>query len=108
MRTLILYKSEHGATKQYAEWINQELDDSDIFEADDFELSNLDKYSKIIIGSSVYGGKMATLEFLTENFEKLKDKRILFFTVGLIPADNTMSKKCMSPYPLRSAKISNI
>lgn len=99
MKTLIVYKSQHGATKQYAEWIHEEVKDSDLFEADYFNTSNINKYSNIIIGSSVYGGQMASLPFLTANFDNIKDKKIFFFTVGLIPASNGMSKKMFETIP---------
>lgn len=104
MKTLIIYKSEHGATKQYAEWIHKDIKNSDLFEVDEFNILDLNNYTHIIIGSSVYGGKMATLPFLTENFEAIKNKKTFFFTVGLIPSSNMMSQKMyeMIPSEIRS------
>lgn len=100
MKTLIIYKSQQGATKQYAKWIHEDVKDSDLFEVDEFNLKNIGEYSKIIIGSSVYGGQMASLPFLTENFEAIKNKKIFFFTVGLIPSDSSWSKKMYETIPL--------
>jgi len=99
MKTVILYKSAHGATKQYAEWIHEELKDSDIFSVDDSNVPNLSGYDAIIIGSSVYSGKMPGLEFLQSNWDQLRGKNVFYFTVGLIPPDDAYSRDMYETIP---------
>lgn len=80
MKGIVLYKGKYGATAQYASWIAEALylPIADIEHGDAVELS---KYDYVIIGSSVYVGKMLIKNWLRQNEAKLQSKKILFFVV---------------------------
>ncbi len=91
MSTVVIYKSKYGSTKQYAGWIAEELG-ADLKNADDVKLQDLLPYDTIIYGAGVYIGCIAGIALISDNYEQLKDKKIIVFTVGLTdPADK---KKC--------------
>ena len=87
MSTVVVYKSRYGSTKQYAEWIAEELG-ADLKNAADVKLEDLLPYDTIIYGAGVYVGCIAGIALISDNYEQIKDKKIIVFTVGLTdPAD---------------------
>src|SRR5574344_2552913 len=53
MKAVVLYKSKYGTTKQYEEWIAEDLH-ADIFEADMFHGDDFEKYDRGTFGGGVY------------------------------------------------------
>ena len=45
--TVVLYGSKYGSTKQYAEWIAEELN-ADLLDVNDANLQNIKNYDTII------------------------------------------------------------
>ena len=87
MSTVVIYKSKYGSTKQYAEWIAEELG-ADLKNADDVKPEDLTPYDTVIYGAGVYVGCIAGIALISDNFEQLKDKKLIVFTVGLTdPSD---------------------
>ncbi|KKQ33614.1 MAG: hypothetical protein US49_C0001G0294 [candidate division TM6 bacterium GW2011_GWF2_37_49] len=85
MKTLILYKSKYGSSKQYAQWLNSEIN-SDIFELD--KCPDLSNYNLIILGGGSYFGKINGSDFISKNWNVLKTKKIILFsTSGAKPQD---------------------
>ena len=84
MKTIVIYKSKYGSTKSYAQWIAEELD-CDIFEVSKIKADALDKYDTIIYGGGLYAEVIAGVTFITKNFDKLKDKKLIVYTTGLTP-----------------------
>lgn len=84
MTGIVIYKSRYGAAKQYAEWIARELGiaaiGSDEVKAKDFVSSDY-----IVVGSSIYMGKILIKNWLEKNGELLKGKRLFLFIVGAAP-----------------------
>mgnify|MGYP000923732363 FL=1 len=66
MKTLILYKSKYGSTKQYAEYLNQNIKNSYLVSIDDFKKDCLNEYDNIILGSSTYMGQIQILKELID------------------------------------------
>lgn len=86
MKGAVIYKTIYGGTRQYAEWI-AESSGFDLVECKkDLDLS---VYDCLIIGSGVRAGKMIISGWIYENFENLKDKSIIIFSVGAHPPSNT-------------------
>ena len=80
MNPIVIYKSKYGAASQYAHWIGTQLN-STVIEADDVDLEKLSSYEPLIIGSSVYIGKMLIAKWLAKNAALLSGKKILLFVV---------------------------
>jgi len=101
MKGLVIYKGKYGATKQYAMWIGQELQ-LPVASADRFPVDELPKYDYIILGSSVYIGKLEIKDWLKKNFQVLQNKKIFFFQVAASPAEQmekreSYNKASLSP-----------
>lgn len=78
--SIVLYKSTYGFTKKYAEWIADELK-CDCSEIGSFDFRK--DYKTIIFGGGLYAGKINGIKYLVKNYDKIKDKTVVVFTVGL-------------------------
>ncbi len=87
-KTVIIYKSKYGSTRKYAEWIATALS-ADIFEASKIDVRGMQNYSKIIYGGGLYASGILGVSLITKEFDKLKDKNLIVFTVGLADPSNT-------------------
>ena len=84
-RTIVLYYSKYGATKQYAEWIAGELG-ADLVDvrARKPKLRDIRDYDTIIYGGGIYSGGIKGVELITKNWSKgLSAKRVIVFAVGM-------------------------
>jgi menaquinone-dependent protoporphyrinogen IX oxidase len=81
MKGLIVYKGKYGATRQYAEWLAEELR-VPVEPADTVTAARLSDYDVILIGTSVYIGKLKIAAWIKENQSLLENKKIIFFLVS--------------------------
>jgi len=92
MKNAVIYKSRYGSTRKYAEWIAESLG-SDLFEEAEISGSGLAGYSTIIFGGGLYASGINGISLITKNFESLKEKNLIVFTVGLAsPVDTSIYK----------------
>lgn len=82
----VIYKSKYGSTKKYAQWIAEEAK-ADLFECSKTETKKLMEYDTIVYGGGLYASGIAGISIITQNFDILKDKRVIVFTVGLASTD---------------------
>lgn len=87
MKGLIVYKGKYGATKQYADWLGTDLL-FPVVSADDCDANLLKKHDCIIIGSSVYIGKLLIRKWMHQYSEILKHKKTYLFIVCATPLDD--------------------
>ena len=85
MKTAVIYKSVSGYTKNYAEWIAEELD-ADLFAHDGIDPSVLPEYDMIIFGGALHAVGIGGIDIIKDNMEKLQGKNIIVFTTGASPA----------------------
>lgn len=78
----VIYKTKYGSTKKYAGWLTLKLD-ADLYEISDIRSKHLLEYETIIFGGGVYRGKINGLNFIDQNYDKIKDKNIYIFSVGM-------------------------
>jgi menaquinone-dependent protoporphyrinogen IX oxidase len=82
MAGLVIYKSKYGATRQYAQWIGNDLN-FPVVEASEVDKEKLRKTDTVIIGSSIYIGKAIIRRWLRMNKNLLAGKKVyLFFVCG--------------------------
>lgn len=107
-KTAVIYKSKYGSTKKYAQWIAQELD-SDLFDVTQVNAEALGQYQTIIFGGGLYASGIIGSDFLVKNYDLLKEKRIVVFTVGLANPQMTdythIIEKNFKPMMRESIKI---
>ena len=87
MKGIVIYQGKYGATRQYAEWVGEELDIPVVSAKDEQE--ELYNYDYLIIGSSVYIGKLVIRQWLKKNLGNINNKKIFFFMVSGTPPDET-------------------
>jgi len=84
MKGIVVYQSKYGATSKYAQWIGSELH-FPVFETGELDPGQLDKYDLVILGSSVYIGKLLMKKWLKNNLKELWNKKIFLFVVSGTP-----------------------
>jgi menaquinone-dependent protoporphyrinogen IX oxidase len=84
MKSIIIYKGKYGATAQYAQWLGEELN-IPAYSADHSDDVNLREYDFLIIGTSVYIGKLQIAPWLKANLPFIRNKKIILFLVAGTP-----------------------
>ena len=86
-KSVVIYKSQYGATEKYAKWIAEELA-CDICERTKVKVMDLDPYDTIIYGGGLYAGGVNGIDLLTKNWDQFCNKKLVLFTCGLAdPSD---------------------
>ncbi len=83
-KTAVIYQSTYGTTRTYAEQIAQELG-ANLIERKKAKISELVGYDTIIFGGGIYVGQIAGSGLIRKNYEKLKEKHLVVFSVGFTP-----------------------
>ncbi len=81
---MIIYKGRYGATRQYASWLSEELL-VPVMQAGAENRKELQDADFLIIGTSVYIGKLEVRKWLQKSIDMLKSKKIFFFLVTGTP-----------------------
>lgn len=112
MRTIVVYKSKYGSTKQYAEWIAKELS-CDAVDAKNVKIDDLEKYDTIIYGGGLYAEVINGVILLTKNMDKLEGKKLIVYSTGITPLkyreyyDKLVIEKNFKPEMLEKIKVYN-
>ena len=88
MKTIILYASHHGATREIAQRIANNLDDCTIHDLKQNSKPSLDDVDCVIIGSPVYAGIIHrnVRRFLARNKDRLLEVKLALFLSGMQPS----------------------
>lgn len=87
MKTIVVYTSQTGFTKRYAQWI-AEAAGADCVELSEAKRKNLDTYEAIVYGGWACAGGIKNLKWFKGNIEKWADKKLIAFCVGASPIEN--------------------
>lgn len=77
METIVVYQSSTGFTKQYAQWIAQDLN-CEAIEVKKFSEADAKKYDNVIMGGWIMGNMIMGLD----DIRKLNPKNLIIFAVG--------------------------
>ncbi|WP_193311663.1 flavodoxin domain-containing protein [Agriterribacter humi] len=80
MKSVIIYKGKYGATRQYAGWLGAALH-LPLKTPEELPEADIKTYDCIIMGSSVYIGKLLIRDWIKQYADVLKNKKILLFIV---------------------------
>lgn len=85
MKTLIIFGSKYGGTKQVAEKIAAELGDTKLCNAAKDPVPEVDQFDCIVVGSGLYANSIhpAVKSFVDANTSILLNKKIGIFLAGL-------------------------
>jgi len=87
MKTIVIYNSQTGFTKRYAEWI-AEAAGADCLELSAAKKKDLAVYEAIIFGGWACAGSISKIGWFKRNIDKWADKKLIAFCVGGSPIDN--------------------
>ncbi|MBB5263479.1 menaquinone-dependent protoporphyrinogen IX oxidase [Catenibacillus scindens] len=87
MKTAVIYNSQTGFTKRYAQWI------ADAVLADCVELSaaknkDFSQYDAIVFGGWACGGTISKLAWFKSHIDQWKGKKLIAFCVGASPIES--------------------
>ena len=111
MKTLILYATKYGATREIAERISDNLEDAVSYDLKQGDLPDLAEFDCVIIGSSLYAGSIRkeAKAFLAKNVDTLRQKKIGLFLSGMASEDG--QKNFADNFPgeiVQAAKASSV
>lgn len=87
MKTIVIYNSQTGFTKRYAEWI-AEKSGADCYELNEAKKKSMDNYDAIIFGGWACAGRISKLSWFKRNINKWDGKKLIAFCVGGSPLEN--------------------
>ncbi len=90
MKTLIIYTSQTGFTKKYAQWLAKEME-ADIItiqEAKNNKKEYFDNYDAIVYGGWAMAGSIVGSKWYFQRATAWKDKKLALFCVGASPEAN--------------------
>ena len=86
MKTLIVYATKYGCTEKCASMLAKKLTgEVELLNLNSGKAQEIGKYDKVIIGGSIYIGKIQkeVSEFCEKNLTELKNKKIGLFICGM-------------------------
>ncbi len=92
MKGIIIFKGKYGATEQYANWCSSELDML-VRKAEEINREQLNDFGFLIIGTSVYIGKLQIQNWIKENHDFITGKKIFLFQVAGTPAADVAKRE---------------
>ena len=87
MKTIVIYNSQTGFTKRYAQWI-AEAAGADCLELSAAKKENLSGYEAIIFGGWACAGSISKIGWFKSNIDKWAGKKLIAFCVGGSPLEN--------------------
>ena len=99
MKTIILYQTKTGSTKQYAQWLSERIKNSELLDIHNYRKESVEKYDRVVIGSRTYMGKIQAQDFMEKHWEEIKDKDVHLFAVGIFPQNSPESKASFEQIP---------
>ncbi|MBH1940391.1 flavodoxin domain-containing protein [Mobilitalea sibirica] len=85
---IVLYKSNTGFTKKYAEWIAEELDCKAV-SIKDIHDNDIKNYKTIIFGGGIHAGRISGLHTFKKITLNQKDINTIIFATGAAPKEAT-------------------
>lgn len=82
VKTAVIYKTKYGSTEKYARWIAEEVG-GDLFKSSEITPAQLENYDMIVFGGGLYSVNILGFSLIKNNFQKIKDKKLIVFSVGV-------------------------
>jgi len=90
MKTIVIYASQTGFTKKYADWISKRInaDQLSIDQAKKKKADYFDEYDTVIFGGWAMAGSMVQSKWFLEKAVSWKNKKLAMYLVGASPAES--------------------
>lgn len=89
MKSIVIYRSKTGYTKQYAIWLS-ELLQCECIEFKQLASKKLESYDKVIYGGGIYASKINGLKGFQKQFSPQKNQEVILFGVGSSQQSDTI------------------
>ena len=97
MKTIVIYNSQTGFTKQYAQWISKKTG-AECVALNKAKKMDLSGFDTIAFGSWMMAESVNKFKWFKKNVSKWQGKKLLVFCVGASPAENPDLDKMLSKY----------
>lgn len=87
MKSIVVYESKYGSTEKYAKWIGEALN-CKVLKIGNVNSDDLLNYNNIIFGGWLHAGSIKGFKQIYKDIDKLKNKNIIVFSVGLSIMDD--------------------
>ena len=87
MKTIVIYNSQTGFTKRYAQWIAEKTG-ADCVELSEAKKRSMDTYEAIIFGGWACAGGISKLRWFKGNMDQWAGKKLIVFCVGGSPINS--------------------
>lgn len=113
MKTAIVYLSKHGTTEKVARMIRERLssDTVTMIDLSKDEAPDLEQYERIVIGTSVYAGKVrkAFAKFCTDtNVSLFATRELGLFVCGMEPNPEKQHEELENAFPERMKRHAKV
>ena len=92
MKSIVVYESRYGSTERYAKWIGEELN-CKVSKIKEVSIDELLNYDNIVFGGWLEAGKIKGLKDISKNYQKLKNKNLIIYYVGLSIINDEMQRE---------------
>ena len=86
MNTIVIYHSQTGFTKRYAQWI-AEAAGAECAEFSAAKKKDFGMYGAVVFGSWACAGGISRLGWFKSNIDRWRDKKLIVFCVGASPME---------------------
>ena len=83
----IVYSSKYGHTKQYADWLKEDVD-ADAIDIGKFNITQMLAYKLVIFACGVYGDKLSIMDFVKKNVTAIPTQKTMIMAVGWYTNDS--------------------
>lgn len=87
MKTVVIYNSQTGFTRRYAQWI-AEAAGAECVELEGAKKRSFDDYNAIVFGGWACAGGISKLKWFKSHMDDWADKKLIVYCVGGSPADS--------------------
>lgn len=87
MKTVVIYNSQTGFTRRYAQWI-AEAAGAECVELEGAKKRSFDDYNAIVFGGWACAGGISKLKWFKSHMDDWADKKMIVYCVGASPADS--------------------
>jgi len=106
MKGVIVYKSKYGATSQYSKWLADELG-LPLVKAEEFHPKSLSDFDFVILAGSIYIGKWLFRDWVKQNAEVLKSKKLFFVMVCGTPLTDFKEQERLTSTNIPTSLVRN-
>lgn len=88
----VVYSSKSGHTKQYADWLKEDVGDVDVIPAATFSPSQTMAYKLVIFACGVYGDRLSIMDFIKKNITAVAPQKTMIMAVSWYTNDSEEAK----------------